>query len=338
MKNKINLSDTASLIVANYILPHRRIFEFQRALDVTAELIKLLEEHGDCPSIVTDRGDSESLYLKSVKKILVNIPLKEHTYHVTLNLIKAARTRYADYDVHMPRAVITALAHDIGKIPDLRAPICDTRDHTVISAQKIEGMLAVKNQSLSDMVQRAVENHHSYSKDNFTQMLKQADREARQTELMKLLQNKRFAPIDNWLSIEDFYKRIELYINFSKGPANWNAFSFKGIIYCKPKFIYKIAKALCEESNIVDLTFIDESACEEGVHKVVHYLREHDLIHDHLRTDRYTRRYVIRTCIDRKHKEVLTPLKPVGFYNMKELEKRKIGFTEIISGIWPVYN
>ena len=336
MRNKINLSDTASLIIANYVLPHRRIFEFQRALDVTADLIKLLEKHGDCPSIVTDTGDNESLYLMSVRNKLANISLKEHTYHVTLNLIKAAMKRYKDYDVHIPGAIIIALAHDIGKIPDLRATACDTQDHTIISARKITGMLSGKNQSLSDMVQRAVENHHSYSKYNFTQMLKQADREARQMEILKLFKNKRFASIDNWLSIEDFYKRIELYINFSKGPDNWNAFSFKGIIYCKPKFIYKIAKALCEESNIVDLTFIDESACEEGIHKVVHYIREHNLIHDHLRTDRYSRQYVIRTCIDRKHKVVLTPLKPVGFYNMEEIEKRKIGFTEIISGIWPV--
>lgn len=336
MRNKINLSDTSCMIIGNYILPHRSIFEFQKALHVTTELIELLEKHGDCPSIVTDTGDSESIYLRSVTKKLANISLKEHTYHVTLNLIKAAMKRYKDYDVHIPGAIITALAHDIGKIPDLRATACNTEDHTIISARKIRGMLAGNNQSLSDMVQRAVENHHSQSKDNFTQMLKQADRKARQMELMKLLQNKRFAPIDYWLSIEDFYKRIELYMNFSKGPDNWNAFSFNGIIYCKPQFILKIAKALCEELNIVDLTFIDESAREEGLRNLVQYLREHDLIHDHLRTDRYTRQYVIRTCIDRKHKEVLTPLKPVGFYNMEEIEKRKIGFTEIISGIRPV--
>jgi hypothetical protein len=40
--NDIRLSDTAKLLIRSYIVPHRKIFEFQDALDITAELIKLL--------------------------------------------------------------------------------------------------------------------------------------------------------------------------------------------------------------------------------------------------------------------------------------------------------
>jgi hypothetical protein len=291
--------------------------------------------HGDCPSIVVQNRDTESLHLLSVRNRLVNITLKEHTYCVALNLIRAIKKNYTDYNVHIPGALITALAHDIGKIPDFMASVSDTGEHHIISSRRLAEMFAGKNQTLAAKVIRAVENHHSYVEDGFSQMLKQADREARQAELLKLSENSKVAPLGSWFSLEKFYKRLEPHINFSKGAAGWKAFTFKGFVYCRPDLICQISKDLCKESDIVDLTFLDESALEEVLDKVFRHLRDHDMIPDHFKTNRFSRRYVIKTCIGHSYKAMLTPVKPAGFYNMKEIESRKIGFLEIIKSVWP---
>jgi hypothetical protein len=312
------------------------VFESQDALNIARELIKLIEMHGDCPSIA-DRGrDLESMNFSSIREKLAAITIKEHTYCVTLNLIRAIKGYYTDYNVHIPGAVIAALAHDIGKIPALMDSFSDTCEHHIISAWKLTEMFSGKNHALTSKIISAVENHHSDSKDGFSRMLKQADSEARQTEILKLSQNLKVAPLNSWFRLEEFYKRLEPHINYSRGPASWKAFSFREIVYCRPELIYKIVKGLCEEAYIVDLMFLDGSAFEKALDKIVGHLRDYNMIPDQLKTTRFVGRYVIKTHNDRSYKVILTPVKPVGFYNMRELESRKIGFFEIIKSVRPV--
>jgi len=267
-------------------------------------------ENGEIVPLAMTREDLESLNLLSVRESLAKITLKEHSYCVALNLIRAFKNDYPDYNVHIPAAVITALAHDIGKIPDLSDTFSDTREHPIISARKLAEMFAGKNEALAAKVIRAVESHHSDAEDDFTRMLKQADRKARQTEILKLSQNSKVAPLSSWFSLEEFYKRLEPHINFARGAYGWKAFSFRGIIYCRPELIYKTVKDLCVEFYIVDLMFLDDSARDKAIDKVVRYLRDHDMIPDELTVNRFTRRYVIKTHAGRSYKAYLTPVKP----------------------------
>lgn len=335
MNTDRKLSDTGKLIKSSCILPHWKAFISQDALGITAELIKLLETHGDCPSILIRLKDTESYNLMSIRESLARITLKEHSYCVVQNLTRAFKRDYPDYSVHMPAAVIAALAHDIGKIPELFDHFSDIREHPLISGRQLAQMFAGKNEALAAKVIKAVENHHSEEGDNFARMLKQADREARQTEILKLSQNSKIAPMSSWFSLEDFYKRLEPHINFARGASGWKAFSFRGIIYCRPDLIYKTVKDLCVEFNVVDLMFLDDSALEKAIDKVVRYLRDHDMIPDQLRPNRFVRRYVIKTHTSRSYKVILTPIRPVAFYNMREIEARKIGFLEIIKSVRP---
>jgi hypothetical protein len=336
MREEISLSDSVKLILGCHLYPYRDIYHFQKTTDIITELIKLLEKHGDCPSIVIKGKYPGMTYSHAIKNRLAKISLKEHTYGVTLNMIKAIKRSHVDYRVHMPRAVITGLAHDIGKIPELSsAPSNDGHEHQIISARWLREAFADKNQTFAKEVINAVENHHSCPKDDFAVMLKDADAKARQTELLKLSQKYKIAPLEIWFPIETFYKRIEPYINFAKGPANWMAFSCKGLIYCTPEFIFDMAKALCEEANILDLTFLDLSSRDETLYKIVQNLRDYDLIPDQLGTNRFSARYVIHTDSDVKRKAILTPLKPAGFYNMKRIEDRKMGFFEGLKNVSP---
>jgi hypothetical protein len=336
MNNTAGLSDTGKLIISGYIQPYRRIFVLQDVLDITTELIKLLELHGDCPSILMTMKDEESANLRIIRESLARITLKEHTYCVTLNLINSLKNEYPDYHVHIPGAVVTALAHDIGKIPDVIDSFSDTREHPVISARKLRDMFAGKNEIFTDKVIRAIESHHSQSNNSFTRMLQHADRKARETELLKLSQNSKIAPLSSWFSLEDFYKRLDPHINFAKGAFGWKAFSFRGVIYCRPDLIYKIVKDLCVEFYIIDLMFLDESALEKAIDRIVSHLRDHDMIPDQLKANRFTQKYILKTYAThatRSYNAILTPLKPVGFYNMSELESRKIGFLETIKSV-----
>ncbi|MBI4684239.1 MAG: hypothetical protein HY755_03455 [Nitrospirae bacterium] len=196
-------------------------------------------------------------------------------------------------------------------------------------------MFAGKNPFLAKKVVSAVENHHACSKDELTLILKEADRQARRAEMLKLFQRGNPIPLENWFCIDDFYKRIEPYINFSKGSTKWKAFTFRGIVYCRPRFIHEIVKAFCVDANNPDLAFLDNSLYENVLYRIVNRLRDCGFISEQLETDRFAGRYVINTHFGMKHKEILTPLKPIGFYNMKKLEARKIGFLEIIKSVWP---
>ncbi len=338
MKENIKGPYSADVFINNHILPYRKQFENQEVLDITVELIKLLEKHGDCPSVVSMRGDPGAAYPLGGRNRLINISLKEHSYEVAINMIEAIKESHNNFsfDSLIPRAVIAGLSHDIGKIPELRsAPFCNTYEHHIISAQHLWEMFAGKNPFLAKKVISAVENHHAYSKDELTLMLKEADRQARAAEMLKLLQSGNTIPLENWFYIDEFYKRIEPYINFSKGSTKWKAFTFRGIVYCKPRFIHETVKDFCVDINNFDSGLLDNSLYENVLYRIVNRLRDCGFISEQLGTDRFAGRYVINTHVGMKHKEILTPLSPIGFYNMKELEARKIGFLEIIKSVWP---
>lgn len=324
MKEKILISDTAKLILGCCVYPYRRIYEFQNVLDIVAELIRLLEKYGNCPSVVTEGIGLKADPSPAVKDRFAGITLREHTYGVTLNMVKALKTSITDYDMHMPKAVITGLAHDIGKIPRLiRYPSGEAHKHQTISALWLEDMFYGRDQSLAREIMNAVENHHTCLRDNFACMLKKADREARQSKLVRLSPNPKIASLDTWFSIEDFYWRIRPYINFPK--SNWQAFTFRDLIYCKPQLVYDTAKALCEEANIIDPLFRNQLFYDKALQGIISFLRDYDFIPDLFKKGKARRLYAIRTETG-THKTYLIPLKPAGFYRWNEIERKKTEF------------
>jgi hypothetical protein len=324
MKEKILLSDSVKLILGRYINPYRKIYEFQDALDIVAELIKLLEKYGDCPSVVATGSGPEADTSPAVKDRFASVTLREHTYGVTLNMVKALKKSITDYDMHMPKAVITGLAHDIGKIPRLTPdPAGEAHEHQIISARWLEKMFYGKNQTLARQVINAVENHHTCLRDDFACMLKKADQEARQSEFVRFSQKPRIASLDTWFSIEDFYWRISPYINFPK--SDWQAFTFRDLVYCKPQLIYETAKALCEEAKIIDPLFRNMLSHDKALHKIISLLRDYDFIPDLFKEGKARRLYAIKTETG-THKTYLIPLKPAGFYRWNEIERKKTEF------------
>jgi hypothetical protein len=317
------------------IRPYQHVFESQHVADVLKELIEILEKHGHCPSVSLGKKDSEAIDLLSVKDNLVQVSLKEHTYAAAHNLVEIIKNNYMEYEDHIPKAVITALAHDIGKIPEYRlSGAYNTYEHHLVSANKLTELFAGKDIFWIRQAVHAVENHHAYSSDDFTVRLKEADRQARQLELIKFSKGYSIIAFEDWFKADDLYKRIESHINYIQSYKRWVAFTFKGIIYCKPDFIYDKAKELCREAKALDATFIYDSEKQNALRKIVAALRKVDVIPDFLKPNQYTRKFELKTHVG-KQKYVLTPLKCSDSLNLQELESRKMGYLEIVDRVIP---
>ncbi len=71
--------------------------------------------------------------------ILTKITLKDHSYTVANNIVEIVRETL-NYENLVPRAIITALAHDLGKIPEYSesGSYCNTHEHTLIGTAKLK--------------------------------------------------------------------------------------------------------------------------------------------------------------------------------------------------------
>lgn len=331
----ITTSDILRDFIKECALPYKSFFEQQQVDDVFKIIVDILEKHGRNPSICLDGKDQESISLTSVKDNLAKVTLLEHSVLTARILCNEIKQAYTHNENHMPKAIITALSHDLGKIPEYRLTgIYNTSDHTMVGANKLNELFFGKTVFWSKEAIKAVAEHHITTEDQFTQLLQSADRQARQQELLKFSANYKIEPFDQWFNTEEFLNAIEPYINVSQTGNKWQAFTFKGIIYCRPDFVYDTVKKICRENKILDLTFVYESDKEKALRLIVNMLKGKNYIPDTLKSGFYVCRFEILTQMGQKQKHMLIPLKIDPFMNkLAELEKRKIGFFEIISSV-----
>ncbi len=151
---------------------------------IIVRLLKMLDEEGDCPSVVRrNEKDAENKYPEETFSLLATIPLYRHTLSVAAKC--AARVRQ---EVMLPNILIISLAHDIGKIPSYHDRLYSTGDHPLISLivlEKIPEYAALTDRAELD---RIIREHHTLKpKDQLTDLLKHCDQEARKEELGVLI-------------------------------------------------------------------------------------------------------------------------------------------------------
>lgn len=147
----------------------------------TVELLKLLDSKGKCPSVVNKREDEpERGYNKGVYKALKSIPLYRHTLHVareiTTMVTPGAMTR---------KAIIAALAHDVGKITQYYDKLHGTGIHAFVGVSILDRIEPLKALKFYDEIVDAVKNHHRNPEAQLGQILKKADQEARRKEILE---------------------------------------------------------------------------------------------------------------------------------------------------------
>jgi hypothetical protein len=165
------------------VLPFRRILESQSAFFPILKILTLLDKYGSCPSIVSAHEDQEAKDLKNHWEILAKVTLVEHTLRVTYHMIQIYKSHYKD-QILRGAYILSGLSHDLGKIPGLREKkVYALGDHPIISAEVL--IEVARGVPYLESIVHAVKSHHFPKvQDELAEHLKQADKRAREEELM----------------------------------------------------------------------------------------------------------------------------------------------------------
>ncbi len=151
---------------------------------VIVKLLKMLDEEGDCPSVVKMNPlEAEGKFPEDTFSMLATIPLYQHTLQVARKC--AAKV---NQEVMLPDIFIVSLAHDIGKIPSYHDKMYSTGDHPLISAIILNGITEYASLANRDELDKIIREHHLIKTDYpLTKMLKQCDQAVRKEELAVLI-------------------------------------------------------------------------------------------------------------------------------------------------------
>lgn len=331
----------SSLFILEFVEPYRAIFENQGSLLGALMLIDILERHGDCPSVVQDRKsrDIELDDIQSEYDILAKVTLKEHSFTVARILLNLARETYRNFEVMVPKAVITALGHDIGKLPALReSGLYAVADHPVISARKIREIFSFSGQtsfSLTGVIE-AISSHHTTEGDSWTLLLKKADGLARQQEIASLRSGLSIRPWEEWFDVQEYLSLLKPQINKMIQPNKWCAFSLQGVVYCQPSFILETARTLAARKKVLDITLVRLIDRDPAMKKIVASLREAGAVGAEL-GEGYFGRIFEADSGSFKKKLFVTPLKAecFGTPSKLEAEQKKEGYLANIKNMKP---
>jgi len=310
-------------------------FEKQNAFELFVALVKELDAHSDCPSIVISNDDQESVDLYSVRDNLRNITLVDHTVRVAREMLIAAGNTYVGYIEKIPQVTVIALAHDIGKIPErYDTGGYNTHEHANVSVSRLLELYKKVGKEILWFpdAERAVRGHHLPSaKDQLTCVLKVADKEARKGELHSFTSQFKEIPTEEWFDVDKFIEKIAYSVNDLRN-GKWKAFSFRGLVYCSSELVYKVAKKMCAEAKALDLTFVYESEEENALHRIVGILKDKDYVADVLLPGRSIVRISIKSPTGHRKFNVV-PLRGDRFKDYGQLEGRKFGYLESIKEV-----
>jgi HD superfamily phosphohydrolase YqeK len=208
---EFNIKFNIKLIQNFYNLYIKNIFD-KVSEEIIIELLKLLDEKGNISSVRRKEGDSNNEIPDITYQIIAKVPLYEHSIRVAEEIIKLT-----DVGISSPftkqKAVIAALAHDIGKI-FANEDNYKKFDHPALSATFLEKNIpAFQNYNGREEILNAIRGHHKSSAYAIlTDFLKKADKSAREIE-MKLYKDKIINEENNQDINKESFKDIKLDIN-----------------------------------------------------------------------------------------------------------------------------
>ena len=323
----------STVFYEDVIMPNKDVIERMGVMKVITKLIEFLDTYGNCPSMVNMARDEEAQDLYTVESILLKVSLKEHTFNVVKFSLKYLKEQYRDWENLVPKTIIAALGHDIGKVPELRNSSAYAKaDHPIISEQKVrqffDGMPEVF--WLNDVCE-AILGHHRQSKDQFTSILKKADISAREVEISNGTKDLVLKPWVEWFKVDELIKEIRPYINVSQ-RAKWEAFSFGSVVYCEPNLLYDKAKAMATRAKVLDMTLIVAPNKEIALNRIVDSLRAAGMLVDGVPPGRYGMFYKIAFQQGSK-RSLLTPIKIEAFGIASELGRLREGMLAVIKNV-----
>ena len=339
------------------IAPYRPLLAEVASMEVLDELLRMLYEEGDVPSVVGWRGkthDSEYMNLREHKyflQILQGVSLYDHTYNVLKAALDIARDDLRRHDFLLPSVITAALAHDIGKIPSLwQSSTIKKHDHESVGAAGLEEMLAsYGNEAFKKSVVTAVRLHHTGVKedieDTVARIILNADARAREYEITSSDPSFTVKPMAEWLNLTRFAEIIRPAVNeltIKNRRAVWKAMSFGGIVYCIPEYIREVLKLLASENKVLDYRLVRQSFRTDNravLAEFAHILKRHDYLAYNIGDDHFGLRFLFRSSIPgmRERDLYAIPVKGQLFpVKSSELEKKKTDYLKTVVSVRPV--
>lgn len=332
----LTISLKSTEFLSDLVEPYRDVILGQGALEGIYKIIELLDEHGGCPSVVTTaiEKDSETEEIYSIKDILHKVTLKNHTFRVAKIALKLLKETQRDYENLIPKMLVAALGHDLGKIPVLReSGLYVKADHPLISAQKVNEIFMGKDIIWLSHCVEVIKNHHRWNSDPSAVLLRKADGHARELEVAELSQEITIKEWDEWFDAGELLQSLKPHINTVQA-GRWEAFSFSGVVYVVPGLLINTVRGLASKKKVIDMTLLRGSDKEIALRKIVDALRKANAVAPELGDAYFGRTYEIQL-EKSKRKMFLVPLKIEALGLPSEIEKGKEGILQLIKKVIP---
>lgn len=321
-----------------FVTPHEGILRAQQVYDPIVAMLQFLEQHGECPSLVViaPERDHEAGELYPVRQALLRVTLKDHTFHVIDFALKILKETYRDYRPLIPKVLVAAIGHDLGKAPAFRtATVYTMGDHTAASAVQVQKCFQGRDISWLNEAINAIVAHHRGSNNALDVLLKQADERARQYELSQQEGGLSVQPFEQWCQIPELLQVVSLRVNVVKRSNTWEAVSYKDVVYIVPDVLLDAARQLAKKKGVVELGLIRADDREPMLRRLVGSLRTQHFLGEDVGEGYYGRFYHLVMAKRANTKRLyLIPVKKDAFGDVHtQFEGRKEGLLSLITDV-----
>lgn len=322
------------------VVPYIEEVERQDAFEIMVKGFNLLYEKGSCPSVGVkirenepeDTTENESYVL--YKDLLTKVSLKEHISHVVRYSVDYSKEFFQSPEVHVPKIILCAIFHDVGKIPEYRM-IYNYQAHPFVSANVLNQLIneCQKKPFWMDEVIQIVKEHHLPGEQNiYKKLLKKADKNARMLEISTKLSGYTLKNLDSWFDINEFLNKIAGYINDDRFGNKWYGFSYEGVVYLRPDKIIDILEEIRQEKKIISPELLNKEDHEKVVEFILKILVDSDFV-VYSTSDRSLRRPQRFTILLKDGKSFVTYLIPLKTTVFSESERKMIEGKKAVSNL-----
>jgi len=337
------------------IAPYRPLLAEVASMEVLDDLLRILYEGGDAPSVVGWSGKTSDCEYKNLREhkhfleILQGISLYDHTYNVLKAALDIARDDLRQrHDLLLPAIITAALGHDIEKVSSLwQSSTARKHTHEYVGEVKLEKMLAShRNEVFTKTVVTAVSLHHSDAKDDtVARIIMGAEARAREYEITSADPAFTMKHMTEWLDLARLAEIIQPSINqlFIKNrKAVWKAMSFGGVVYCIPDYVREVLKLLAFEKKVLDYRLVRQSFETDNKAVLTEFariLRHHGYLAYDIKDDFFGLKFFFRSSIPNMRQPGLwaVPVK-IELFSAKpsDIEKQKTDYLKTVVSVRPV--